>query len=88
MSWTVTEGIEFEVACETITHMIALHIEAIWLEERKLLPDTARIAVLDAACLRLADERRSLRPNHRDQIKRVFDTYGPIIRANLGTTKG
>lgn len=79
--WTQDQAIEFECACDTIGHLIAIHSHQIAAEERQPTPDAARIGHLHAELMRLARERQNLHVDSYAEIARVNDEYGAIIRA-------
>jgi hypothetical protein len=84
MPWTVSEGVNYEVACETINHMIALCTSAIDVEERKAEPNAEKLDKLEAECRRLARERDQLSPTDPGSVQRAIDHYAPMIRQHLG----
>ncbi len=85
MSGTISEGINYECACETINFMIALHSSAIDDEERKPVPDAARVASLERDIARLADERRTLSVTDQAGLQRAVDAYAPLVRSRLSS---
>lgn len=85
MSWTISEGINYECACETINFMIALHSSAIHDEGRKPVPDAARVASLERDITRLADERRMLSVTDQAGLQRTVDAYAPLVRSRLSS---
>jgi len=84
VTWTIIEGVNYEVACETITHLIALYVEAIEQEEAKPQPNAARVLELNEACLKLAKERKDLRVDDHDKINAICTVYGKAVQQGVG----
>lgn len=85
MSWTISEGINYECACETINFMIALHSSAIHDEELKPVPDAVRVASIEREITRLVDERRMLSVTDQVALQKVVDAYAPVVRSRLSS---
>lgn len=79
--WTQDEAIAYEVAVEDIGHVIATLTEDIYAEKDKEKPNMALIEKLEKEQKRLGDERRNLRVKDQENIARVREKYGAIIRA-------
>ncbi|SMB33147.1 protein of unknown function (plasmid) [Sterolibacterium denitrificans] len=71
----------YEIAQETIGFMMAMRTEAIHDEEKKAVPDTAKIAQWNMEFERLDDELYGLRLHDDEAIQRVLDEYCPIVKA-------
>lgn len=83
---TIRDGVQYEVACETITMMVALNTEAVQLELQKDVPDLAQIQALENERHHWAEVRRSLINHDRAGITQIIEKYGPIVRAGLART--
>ncbi len=75
--------VNYEVACETITHLIAIHVEDLEAEMRKPDPDTVLIDRLNAECLQLAHERRALSPSDQVAVNAAKIKFAARVRALL-----
>lgn len=87
MSWTVSEGVNYECACETINHVIALHTTAIDDEEHKAEPDLLRIAALEDGITGLVAERQALSVTDPAGVQKSIDRWAPFVRARVGKPK-
>lgn len=79
--------IRYEVACETITHLMALYVEAIEGERKRPTINATRIASFELECRRLAAERRALSSQDRSAIEDLIEFYAPVVRTKLGTVR-
>lgn len=83
MFWTVDEGANYEVACETITHVIAIYSEALAQEQARAIPDPKRIEALQGQTLTLASERDALTPDNAKKVTAAIERYSPVVRQHL-----
>jgi len=79
--WTQDEAIAYECACEAITHLRAILSSEISDESKRSVPNTRRIAALEAERVQLFQERKKLRVKDHAHIARIRREYGARIRA-------
>ncbi|GAB0120034.1 hypothetical protein [Acidisoma sp. 7E03] len=79
--WTQDEAVAFEVARETISHLMSICTSEIAEEERRAEPDKVIIARLEARFTALHQERARLRLTDHAEVARVTDEYGVQVRA-------
>lgn len=79
--WTQDEAVAFEVARETIGHLMSIYTSEIATEERKSEPDKALIASLEERFAALHRERAGLRLKDHANVARVTQEYGLMVRA-------
>lgn len=80
--WTQDEAIAFECARECITDVMAICSAAIADEERRGVPDTARLVELEAQLARLSSERAGLKVTDHDRVATVRREYGAQVLAH------
>lgn len=78
--WTQDEAIAFEVARETINHVMSIYTAQIADERRKPVPDETKIAALSARRSELHRERTALRLKDHAEVARVSEEYGAFVR--------
>jgi hypothetical protein len=78
--WTQDEAVAFECARECITDVMAICSAQIADEKSTANPNAARVQALEVELVRLAGERAKLRGSQADEIARIRDTYGKLIR--------
>jgi hypothetical protein len=79
--WTQDEAIAFEVARETINHVMSICTSDLADEERRPVPDAAVVAELSARRAQLHQERTSLRLKDHAEVARITKEYGALVRA-------
>lgn len=79
--WTQDEAIAFEVARETIGHLMSICTSEIAQEERKAAPDKVVIARLEERFTALHQERARLRLADHAEVARISREYGALVRA-------
>ena len=78
--WTQDEAIAFEVARECINDLMGIYHSLAYKEQHAPSPDAGKIAQYLAQAETLFTERKALRLNDADAIKRVSSVYGTRIR--------
>ncbi|HTJ59459.1 MAG TPA: hypothetical protein VL418_18140 [Devosiaceae bacterium] len=79
--WTQDEAIAFEVARETISHLLSICTSEIADEERKAKPDKVLIGRLEARFTALHQERARLRLTDHAEVARISQEYGALVHA-------
>lgn len=79
--WTQDEAIAFEVARETIGHLMSICTSEIAQEERKAAPDKVVIKRLEDRFTALHQERARLRLTDHAEVARISREYGALVRA-------
>lgn len=78
--WNQEQAIEYEVAREAITALMAFRSQWIFDEEQKRSPDHAAIARWNSESAAFAAELRNLHVRDHENVARICRTYGPEIQ--------
>jgi hypothetical protein len=78
--WTQEQAVQYEVAREAITALMAFRSQWIFDEEQRAAPDHAAIERWEAESTALAAELRGLDVRDRERIAQICQTYGAEIK--------
>jgi hypothetical protein len=85
--WSQNEAVDYETACEVYTGLIAWCTSEIESERRKPGGDESVIADLMARSRQYVQERRALDPTDHDEIARVIQELGGLLKAHRAELK-
>jgi hypothetical protein len=78
--WTHEDCVQYEVAREAITALMAFRSQWIFDEQQKPAPDLETIAGWRAERSQLAAQLQGLDVRDKDTVKRICREYGPEIK--------
>lgn len=81
MTWSLDSSIRYEVARDTLRHVIAIHMADLYAEQEKAAPDRDRIASLSASVDALHQQLTHLRMDNVELVEQVIKDGGQFVRS-------